>query len=267
MYEEARKEVNAEVFVQVVDLAAGAGVELLHGPIVLSGRGDGIYGGDNPRFDRQYLSTVWEGFTAENREAVCLVNGTFFKDTENGFRVNPTTISFPLKRAGAVVSEGHDRYRFYRHRQMLLLWPGRAEIVSLNRWALYNSTAPDIVVGLSPRARVRAGENLGRTFVGVADKDGDGVREQLLIYSGEAATQAEAVAVLRAFGATEMMMLDGGGSSQLLCEGRDVIQRLRPLPQTIITIPAGADKALPEEAPTIHCSEPVVGSVARIECR
>lgn len=266
VYEELDSDVNAEVFVQVVNLAAGARVELLHGPIVFSGQGEGVYGGANPRFDRQYLPAVWEAFTAESGEAVCLVNGTFFKDMENGFRVNPTTLSFPLKRAGVVVSEGHDRYRFYRHRRMFLLWSDRAEIVPLDPRTLYDSPAPDILVGLSPRAAVRAWESLGRTFVGVADGDGDGSRERVLIYSGEAATQAEAEATLRAFGATEMMMLDGGGSSQLFCEGRDVIQRSRPLPQTLITVPGPAQPPH-KEWPHIFCTGPAQATVARIACR
>jgi len=267
VYQELENDPNAEVFVQVVDLAAGADVKLLHGPIVVPGRGEGVYGGNNPRFDRQYLPAVWEAFTAENGEALCLVNGTFFKDMENGFRVNPTTLSFPLKQEGVVISEGHDRYRFYRHRRMLLLWSGRAEILPLDRRELYESTAPDILVGLSPRAGVREWESLGRTFLGVADGDGDGTNEQLLIYSGEAATQAEATATLQAFGASEMLMLDGGGSSQLFCEGRDVIQRSRPLPQTIISVPAREQPVPPEAWPHIFCSAPVTHSSARFTCR
>lgn len=239
VYEQLENDVDAEVFVQVVDLASGAQVKLLHGPIVEPGQGEGVYGGDNPRFDRQYLPTVWAEFLAEQEDAVCLVNGGYFRDTESGVRVNPTTLSFPLKRAGVVVSEGHDSYRFYRHRRMLALWPQHAEIMRLDVGELYSSTAAEIVVGLGERAVVRATERLGRTFIGVADGDADGIREIVLIYSGEAVTQQEAAATLRAFGALEIMMLDGGGSSQLFCEGQDVIQRSRPLPQTIITVPAG----------------------------
>lgn len=242
VYEEVGNDVNAEVFVQVVNLESGAEVKLLHGPIVEGGLGEGVYGGANPRFKRQYLPAIWTDFLASNETALCLVNGTYFKDTENGYRVDPTTISFPLKQDGVVVSEGHDSYRFYRHRRMLLLWPQHAEIARLDVSELYSSSADQVLVGLGERARVRATERLGRTFLGVADGDGDGVRETVLIYSGEAASQEEAVATLRAFGALEIMMLDGGGSSQLLCEGQQIIERSRPLPQTIITVPAQEQK-------------------------
>ncbi|HSM58294.1 MAG TPA: phosphodiester glycosidase family protein [Candidatus Sulfomarinibacteraceae bacterium] len=227
-------------FVQLVDLRSGARLDfwykLAAGPSPINqGRSEGIYGGNSPAFERHYLASVWEEVAAA--EAVCLANGQFFRDTINGRWVDPTELAFPLKSDGVMVSEGYERYRFRRHRQMLALWPAEAAIMPLNRAALYSSTAPDIIAGLAETASVRSSEPLGRTFVGTADRDGDGRSETVLIYSGEAVTQQEATATLRAFGANAVMMLDGGGSNQLLCEGSSLINRVRPLPQMIATVP------------------------------
>lgn len=240
-------------FVQVIDLRSGARLDfwyrLATGPSPINqGRSEGIFGGNSPAFERHYLPSVWEEAVAN--EALCLANGQFFRDTINGRWVDPTELAYPLKSDGVMVSEGYERYKFRRHRQMLALWPAEASIMPLNRAALYGSTAPDIIAGLAETAPVRSSESLGRTFVGTADRDGDGRSETVLIYSGEAATQREAAGTLRAFGANAVMMLDGGGSNQLLCEGSSLINRVRPLPQMIATVPGGP--IVGEEAPVLE---------------
>ncbi len=223
--------------VQVIDLSSGARAALHHGPIVGAGRGAGIYGGPNPDIERQYLETVWQAVSA-HPDAFCVSNGTFFLDMENGGRVNPTVLSFPLKRDGLVISEGDDGRRFRSARLMLQLWDDHAEIAPLSRPAFYSSSAPDVVTGLSPRASLRSFAQVGRSWVGTADHDGDGLHETLYLYSGMAVTQRHVEEVMRAFGATEMLMLDGGGSTQLICGGEGYIMQSRPLPQTIVTLQA-----------------------------
>ena len=236
-------------YVQIVDLSSGARLDFLHGPIVDPGAGRGIYGGNSPSFNRQFLSAIWESLPAGDPEAadagaanaavLCLSNGQFFLDTRNGAWVDPTELAFPVKSNGVILSEGYERWKFRSKRVMLEIWPGGwATISPYSGFAFYRSTAPDIMVGLSEQARVRSLEELGRTYVGVVDGDGDGLREIILLYSATAATQEMAVATLRSFGARELMMLDGGGSTQLLCQGQSFVFRARPLPQTIATIPA-----------------------------
>lgn len=237
---------EAYEYVQVVDLSAGATLYFWHGATVGEERGGGLFGGASPTFERHYLPDVWLSLSGAQPTMLCLVNGQFFRDTVNGMWVNPTELAFPLKQDGVVVSEGYERRRFRNQRVMLQLWSERAEIAPLSRHAFYTSTAPDIIAGLHEQAHVRAIEELGRTLIGVGDGDGDGVDERLVIYSGEAATQAHARGVARAFGARDMMWLDGGGSAQLSCEGFSYIRRIRPLPQMIATIPAAADVVAPD---------------------
>jgi hypothetical protein len=224
--------------VQVIDLHSGARLELWHGQISGPGLGGGIFGGNSPQMSRHYLPDVWLGLVEEIPDAVCLANGGYFRDTINGMWVDPTELAFPLKKDGVLVSEGYEMRRFRRHREMLELWGTHAEISPLSRTSLYTSTAPDIVAGLDETARIRATEPLGRTFVGVGDPDGDGLNEVLYIYSGAEVTQNHAASVLRSFGANDVMMLDGGGSNQLVCYGYSHIKRIRPLPQMIATIAA-----------------------------
>lgn len=226
-------------YVQIVDLGAGARLEFLHGPIADPGIGRGMYGGNNPSLGRQFLAAIWQAQPAGYPSALCLSNGQFFLDTRNGAWVDPTELAFPVKSDGVILSDGYERWKFRSQKVMLEIWPGGwATISPFSGFALYNSTAPQIMVGLSESARVRSFEELGRTYVGLVDGDRDGLREILLLYSATAATQPSAVATLRAFGADEIMMLDGGGSTQLLCEGESYIFRARPLPQTIATVPA-----------------------------
>lgn len=231
-------ELDAEEYVQILDLSAGARLLLWHGAIVDAGVGEGQYGGASPRIERHYLPDVWLTLESTQPQMLCLTNGQFFRDTINGMWVNPTELAFPLKSDGVVISEGYEQRRFRRHRAMLEIWDDHAAISPFSRLAFNSSGAPNIVVGLGESARVRATEELGRTFVGLGDGDGDGLQERLFIYSGAAATQAHAANVLRAFGAQRIMMLDGGGSAQLSCGGAGYIHRVRPLPQMMATIPA-----------------------------
>jgi hypothetical protein len=222
---------------QVIDLASGARLALHYGQIVERGGNDGIFGGPNPLLQRQYLETVWQ-FAAAHPDAFCVSNGTFFLDMRDGARVDPTVLSFPLKHEGVVVSEGAESRRFRSARLMLELQDGHATIAPLSRQSLYSSEAPDVVVGLSPRAALRSLARVGRSWVGTADRDGDGRQETLYVYSALAVTQAHAERVMRGFGAEAMLMLDGGGSTQLICEGDGYITQSRPLPQTLITLQA-----------------------------
>ena len=236
---------GAQEYVQILDLSAGARLAFWHGPIMDAGSGEGLYGGASPRFERHYLPDVWQTLALEQPEMLCLSNGEFFRDTIDGIWVNPTELAFPLKSDGEVISEGYERRRFQYQRVMLEIWNDRAAITTFSRQAFYASTAPNIITGLHEHARVRAAEQLGRTFVGVGDGNGDGLQERLLIYSGMAATQSHAASVLRGFGAQTIMMLDGGGSAQLACEGASYIKQIRPLPQMMATIPAIAQQPQP----------------------
>jgi hypothetical protein len=226
-------------FVQMVQLRQGAAIRLLHGTIVESGTGQGVYGGDNPVFSRQTLPAAWSTFAASNPDAFCVTNGQFFSGDKDRAK-----FTYPLKSEGRVVSEGHGSDMYADQSLMLEIWADRADIVALSQEALYASSAPDILGGLSPDAAGRhPNKPTGRTFVGVADHDEDGYDEVILIFTAKIARKTEAVQVLRRFGAEKVMMLDGGGSTQLHCQGEAYIRAGRTIPQTVAVVAARAATA------------------------
>ena len=228
-------------FVQVIDLDAGASLFFWHGTVVRPGTGEGAFGGANPFFNRHYMSTIWENVDG----AVCISNGQFFLNTSQGLTVDPTALAFSLKRNGRVVSEGYSRYAYRPYRQLLEIGADGARIRPFRVRALYGAHAGDAIVGLDEHAPVRASQALGRTFLGVGGASRYGWHQQVLIYNGVAASQAQAAATLRAFGADDVIMLDGGNSTQLRCGGQDYLFRARSLPQAIVTMPARPHPPLP----------------------
>lgn len=219
-------------FVQIVSLNQGASVHLLHGAIGDPGIGQGPFGGNNPWFARQTLSAAWNGFSGTNENAFCLTNGQFFSTNDN-----PTPLAFSLKKGGVIVSDGYAAggpgEEFPGQKLMLELWGGKANIVELTRDNLYNSDAPNIIAGLSEDADKGVFNPNLRTFVGIDDANGDGAYEIVLILNSKGATQGNAADTLRAFGADKVIMLDGGGSTQLICEGVPYISSSRMIPQTL----------------------------------
>jgi hypothetical protein len=227
-------------YVQVIDLSAGAAVVPLHGNITEARVGKGVYGGGDPRFELQTLPSFWQDFSAANSRAFCVTNGQFFYLPEN-----PTRLPFPLKKGGNIITDGYGIKDFPGKKLMLEIWPDRARIRRLTRQALHASTAPDIIAGLSEEANKRARHSVGRTFTGIDDRDGDGRYETILIFNTRTARQADAAEVLRDFGADQVMMLDGGGSTQLICQDITYIASDRWIPQAIAVL-AGEDNLLPE---------------------
>ena len=215
-------------FVQVVDFSQGAAIELLHGPIQEKRPGEGVYGGDDPRIASRTLKQYWNEFATSQPNPFCVVNGQFFYMPEA-----PTRLPFPLKVDGEVISDGYAKEQFPGKQLMLELWPGRADINALTREGLYRSTAPDIVAGLAEDAPKNIKKYVGRTFIGVVDKDGDDLYETLLIFATRSARQVDAAQVLRSFGAQKVMMLDGGGSTQMICQDKDIISSERLIPQAL----------------------------------
>jgi len=215
-------------FVQVADLSLGAQIKLLHGPIREKRPGEGVYGGDDPRLLSRSLQQYWKDFSSSYANPFCVVNGQFFYMPES-----PTRLPFPLKVDGEIISDGFGKEQFPGQKLMLELWPGRADIKPLSKEALYNSTAPDIVAGLAEDARKAIDKYVGRTFVGLVDKDGDRKLETVLVFTTRTARQKDAAEVLREFGAQKVMMLDGGGSTQMICLDKDYISSERLIPQAL----------------------------------
>lgn len=227
-------------FVQLVHLDRGAAVRLLHGAIVDPGTGQGVYGGDNPGFTNQFVHKIWYDFTLRHPNTFCITNGQFFSAHTTMAR-----LPFPLKVDGNVVSDGYSLNDYPDQRLMLEIWPDRADIVPLSATALYASSAPDIVAGLTRDASGRRPNmRTGRTFVGVGNQDQHGNYETILLFTSAMARKTEAAGMLRRFGAEKVMMLDGGSSTQLTCRGKNDISSGRRIPQTIAVMAASSSTAI-----------------------
>ena len=223
-------------FVQVVELTAGAKILAMHGDIHDRRPGKGAYGGDDARIMSQSLQKFWSQLSNEYGDAFCALNGQFFYMKES-----PTRLPFPLKVDDEIVSDGYGLNEFPEKKLILEIWSDRVNIRELTRESLYSSTAPDIIGGLMQTANKRSDQYVGRTFVGIDDRNLDGASETLLIFNSKISRQVDAASVLQAFGADQVMMLDGGGSTQLICQDEALIKSDRPVPQAIGVVSATQD--------------------------
>jgi hypothetical protein len=215
-------------YVQVVDLSQGASLKLLHGNITETRAGIGPYGGNDARFRSETLAAYWQDLSSQDATAFCVVNGQFFYMLEY-----PTRLPFPLKTDGQILTDGYGIQDFPDQKLMLELWPGKADIVALSKEALYASTAPNIIAGLTEDAPKAKKRYTGRTFIGLTGQNSQGTYETLMVFNTQTARQVDAAEVLKSFGAQKVMMLDGGGSTQLLCRGKSYIYSDRLVPQAI----------------------------------
>jgi hypothetical protein len=223
-------------YVEVIRLDQGAGIQVLHGAIAEPRSGKGVYGGDDPTFFVHTIQDFWSEFSSAESGAFCVTNGQFFYMKES-----PTRLPFPLKADGKVLSDGYALKDFPGQKLMLELWDDHAQITPLSQEALYNSTAPDIVAGLAEDAPKNIKKYVGRTFVGIDDQNGDGKPETVLLFNTQTARQVDAASTLYDFGATQVMMLDGGGSTQLICRGDELITTDRFIPQALGVLAASPE--------------------------
>ena len=249
-------------FVQLVNLSQGAGIELLHGDISETRADKGVYGGNDPRFQSKSLTNYWRSFSTANTNAFCVTNGQFFY-----MREYPTRLPFPLKKDGEVISDGYGIKQFPDQKLILEIWPDHVNIEILSKTALYGSSAPNIVAGLTEDASKSPSHFVPRTFVGILDQDQDGKFETLLIFNTMTARQSDAADVLKSFGAAKVMMLDGGGSTQLICEGKSYISSDRLIPQAIGVLsaplpPFSATLATQPGWPVVMQDDPVQVSIS-----
>ncbi len=245
-------------YVQVVDFSLGASVQLLHGKVTEIRPGKGSYGGNDARIKSRTLSAYWEDVSGEvdalGKDVFCVTNGQFFYMPES-----PTRLSLPLKVDGQVITDGYAINEHVGNKLMLELWPDHADIRVLDGNSLYSSNAPDILGGLTVEANKRAKQSTGRTFAGVDDRNGDGLYETVLIFNTRTALQTDAAAVLQSFGADKVIMLDGGGSTQLLCQGKPILYSERLIPQALAVVAGNSQLALQPEIAEAALIQPSVG--------
>jgi hypothetical protein len=250
-------------FVQVVNLAKGASVTLLHGESNGFDSKPGGYGLPNPKFTRQSLQEAWNGFSGSHSNAVCITNGEFFSPDPD-----PTPFAFSLKKDGDIVSGGYavsGQFEEFpmpgqstpNQKLMLEIWKDHLDIKELTEANFKNSLAPDIIAGLTEDAdKNPTSSTTARTFVGIDDANNDGKFEVLLVFNSDGDTQTTAASILRSFSTNpndvKVMMLDGGGSTQLLCDG-----------QTYVSSPDNPDRSIPQTIVVSSAAEisisPVIG--------
>ena len=217
-------------YVQIIDLKQGASVDLLYGaPAAMNNqRNLGMFGGQNPSFQQKRIRSYWDEYASSHAGAFCVTNGQFFYMPES-----PTPLALPLRVDHQLLAEGFGFPQYPEKQLMLAIWPDHADILPLTDVNLAATTAESVLGGLTAEANKKPKNSVGRTFVGIWDKDSDLLNETIAIYTTRTATQAEAARTVRSFGASKVMMLDGGGSTQLICQGQTYIDTTRAIPQAI----------------------------------
>ena len=205
--------------------------------------GNGPLGGPNPHIQRQSLGAFWNQAKAANSKAFAVVNAQFFSTN-----ANPTPLAFSVKAAGQVVSDGYGIKSEFVGQMRLLQANGPqqwARIIGFSEAELEGDAAPEMVAILDKNANKGVNTKTGRTFLGVRDANGDGKGETLYVFCTKFASQVDAAKVLSDFGATQMGMVDGGGSSQLIVQGQGQVTSSRTIPHVLAVISGPAPNPPP----------------------
>lgn len=253
---------NGTDFVQELDLAAGVSVQLFDDRHVTDwGENTADESGNLPQYDTgvsvrvepQSIQTHWQDLQERwGDRAFSVTNGQFFGSS-------PLQLAFPLKADGIIYSGGYAGASEYPHEKMMLAietaaaceagycTTPQAQILPFPEVGYPDnplfSPIQDLIVGLQELADKGIKRNVGRTFAGVGDRNGDGTPETLWLFVSPQSTQLRASRTLRALGAEAVMMLDGGGSTQLVVQG---IEWVRSSDETRRTIPQAIGVVLPE---------------------
>lgn len=228
---------NGTDFVAAVDLRKSGSLSIVAGDQLGPG-GKSATGGTSPEFERMSGAEAMAKSRSLNSASKCVVNGSFFS-TQNDSKAQ---VAFPMKVDGTVVTEGFAPLSKHAGKRMALeIFEHGARITSFrndNIKALQNSGADDALVSLSPDVDIdnRKEARTGRTFLGLDHKAANGLYTRALIFVSPNSSQLHAELTLKRFGAQPVIMLDGGGSSQLRCGTRDYVgqsNRARNVPQFI----------------------------------
>lgn len=197
-------------YVTVVSPRDGAALRLLHGKMIPSE-------GAGTNFARRDVREWWEEWKQEEPGAVLLLNAQFF-NTENPAK---SPLAFSTKVNGIVYAGYGDGTEYGGKKMVLRVGDEKAVVEPYgdDAGSLYAYPERTVIVGLKPEVSKSGSVRKGRTFVGTRP-DGS-----ILLFTSAAATQRYAARILLAFGAERngIMMLDGGGSTQLVHRGRLLI--------------------------------------------
>jgi Phosphodiester glycosidase len=169
----------------------------------------------------------WEKNKSQGNLQV-LINGTFFQEYDK-----PTGIAFGLKQDRQLITYGYGLNEF-PDQTMTVSWsPGQISIDPYSR-STFDGTTPNVIGALAPTAGTNAHRHLRRTFIGVKNQHQNArTYKTVLLFISPSASQSEATQTLQQFGAKQVAMLDGGGSTGSIVGGKTMVQPKRRLPQTI----------------------------------
>ncbi len=214
-------------YVHIVSPRRDAGVRLLYGTVSA--------GNDETQFARKDIREWWKTWSQTEPQAFALMNSQFFNASDPA----KAALAFSTK-ADGIVYEGYGDKREFLGGKMLLRIGKKHTIVEPyndNPRSLARFPEPDIIVGLRADINKQASRRLGRTFIAGMPQG------NLLIFTSPTATQRYAERILVSFGADwgNTLMLDGGGSTQLVHKGTVLVPShppgkdifLRSLPQVL----------------------------------
>ncbi len=182
----------------------------------------------NGRIGKKVLTEFWQDAINKNtssKTARVVINGTFFSTNDN-----PTGIAFGLKVASNVITYGYAIGKEYPGLIRIFKFGGMQSAFSISPYArsiFDDKSNLDAVGALDVTADKSANRYLPRTFVGVNRN------RTVIFYSSNYARQIDATNTLKAFGASYMAMLDGGGSTGIIIDGKPVIPTNREIPHAI----------------------------------
>ncbi|NJK37556.1 MAG: phosphodiester glycosidase family protein [Oscillatoriales cyanobacterium SM2_3_0] len=214
-------------------------------------------GVESPSFQPQSLKSYWgQLFQLDQIRSFSVCNGQFFGGKE------AIELAFPVRAKSGIFTSGYAGLSEFPHQKLLLgIQNQTAEIVpfseqiNFQQGTFFDEDMPyedmpyeDMIVGIRADGGTESitwyskspFQNRPRTFMGVADTNGNCRGTTVLILTSTGQTQAGAAQVLQNFGATAVMMLDGGGSTQLIVQGETLIPSMdganggdRNIPQAI----------------------------------
>ncbi|MEO1431674.1 MAG: phosphodiester glycosidase family protein, partial [Cyanobacteria bacterium J06633_8] len=184
------------------------------------------------KVSKKTLSQFWQDAISKNtstRKAKVVINGTFFSTKQN-----PTGIAFGLKARGNIVTYGYGIANEYPGEIRTFSFNPQTGNASIQAYSTeWFRRFPEVVGALDANANKAATKYLPRTFVGVRDDNGDNLNETVIFYSSNYARQVDAQNALKCFGANTSAMLDGGGSTGIIVDGKSLIDTPRKIPHAI----------------------------------
>ncbi len=211
------------------------------GPTVNPGLGQGVFGGNNPELDRLLVFDFWgQAVNFLGARAFAAINAGFFNTV-----MNPTPLAFPLKQRRQIVSDGYGSTTEYQAPLGIRILKLKGSTAKIESYPDSNAMgtdlhdplqAPHMIAGLATTVDKSMNSFVGRTFIGLA-KAHNGLHYTLMIFSSAYASQAWAENVLiNDFLCVpgQLLMLDGGGSTQLTIQGQQEVSSARTVPHVLV---------------------------------